>query len=145
MRYKDVVRLSEGDFQRLTGIKPTVFKRMMTVLRVAEKQRRSRGGPRNQLVLADRLLMTLMYWREYRSYFHIAQSYGVHETVCLRNIRFIEDALMASGDFRLPGKKALRDPMQNFEIVIVDATEIPIQRPKKNNTAITLASRKTIQ
>jgi Helix-turn-helix of DDE superfamily endonuclease len=141
MRYKDVGKLSEGDFQRLTGINHSIFKTMMVVLRRAEKARRTRGGPRNQLPLADRLLMALMYWREYRSYFHIGQSYGVHETVCLRNIRFIEDALMASGAFRLPGKKALRDGAQNFEVVIVDATETPIERPQKNSAAITQVKR----
>lgn len=56
----------------------------------------------------DQLLMTLMYSREYRAQFHIAQVYGVSEATVSQIIRKVEDALIKSGQFRLPGKKSLQ-------------------------------------
>ena len=76
-----------------------------------------------KLSRADQLLMTLMYWREYRSQFHIAQTYGVSEATVSRTIRKIEDVLIRSKQFHLPDKKALRPSDTVMEVVIVDATE----------------------
>lgn len=67
----------------------------------------SKGGKRHRLKLEDRLLMALEYLREYRTYFHLGQSYGMSERACYRSCRWIEDALIKSGAFSLPGKKAL--------------------------------------
>ena len=50
--------------------------------KVIEKGRRDFGRP-PKLSRADQLLMTLMYWREYRTEFHIAQSYGISESAVL--------------------------------------------------------------
>ncbi len=43
--------------------------------------------------MEDRLLMTLEYLREYRTYAHIAASYGLSESNTYENIRWIEDTL----------------------------------------------------
>ncbi|MBE0670975.1 MAG: transposase family protein [Anaerolineales bacterium] len=50
--------------------------------------------------------MTLMYRQEYRTEFHIAQSCGVSEATICCIIRKVEDVLVRSKKFRLPGKKA---------------------------------------
>jgi hypothetical protein len=67
---------------------------------------------------ADRLLMTLMYWREYRTQAHIAVTYGVSEPTVCRTIRRVEARLTASGKFALPGKKVLQEPRLAFDVVI---------------------------
>ena len=72
-----------------------------------------------------------MYWREYRSYAHIAQTYGLSESAVCRTIHTVEAALLRSGQFTLLGKKALTKSDLAFEVVVVDATECPIARPKK--------------
>ncbi|HUF39003.1 MAG TPA: transposase family protein [Anaerolineales bacterium] len=79
-----------------------------------------------------------MYWREYRTQFHIAQAYGVSESTVCRTIQKTEDALIQSGQFSLPGKKALQPSDTVIEIILVDATEQPIERPKKNSADITV-------
>ena len=84
---------------------------------------------------ADQLLMTLMYWREYRTQFHIAQAYGISEATVCRTVRKIEDVLMQSGQFRLPGKKALQPSDTVIEIVVVDATEQAIERQQDFQSA----------
>ena len=71
------------------------------------------------------------YLREYRTYAHIAASYGVHEGQIVRYVRWVETTLIKEGTFRLPGKKELLKPDAQYEIVLVDATEFPIERPKR--------------
>ncbi len=45
----------------------------------------------------------------------------------------IEDILIKSKVFSLPGKKALLKSDTEFEVILIDATESPIERPKKKN------------
>ena len=49
--------------------------------------------------------------------------------------------LINSGQFRLPGKKALQPSDTVIEIVVVDVTEQPIERPNKSNVDTTVARR----
>lgn len=132
-KYEKVSRLNKEEFRRLTGIKIETFQKMMEVLSEAEKTHKARGGKPNTLSLEDRLLMTLEYLREYRTYFHVGQSYGVSESVCWRNCRWVEDQLIKSREFSLPGKKALLESENEFEVILVDAAESPIERPKKKS------------
>ena len=140
MRYKNIKDWKDTDFKRLTGVKKATFEKMLEVI---NKELPNFGRP-PKLNRADQLLMTLMYWREYRTQFHIAGSYGVSEATVCRTIKKIEDALMRSDEFRLPGKKALQPSDTLIEIVLVDASEQPIERPKKSKNDTTAAKRNVI-
>ncbi len=129
--------LSDTQFRRLTGLKRSVFTKMVQVLHADGKHKR--GGNRRRLSLKECLLLTLEYWREYRTLFHISHSYGLSESACCRIIRWVEDTLIKSGAFSLPGKKALRTSDVEYSVVLVDATETPIERPKKNRSISTRA------
>ena len=140
MRYETIKHLKDTDFKRLTGVKRESFEVM---LEVVEKGLRDFGRP-PKLSRADQLLMTLMYWREYRTEFHIAQSYGLSEATVCRTIQKVENALVRSSRFRLPGKKALQPSDTLFEVVLVDVSEQPIERPKKAKSGITAVKRSAI-
>ena len=135
MRYETVKQLKDTDFKRLTGVQRGTFELM---LQVVEAGLCDFGRP-PKLSRADQLLMTLLYWREYRTEFHIAQSYGLDESTVSRTIQKLEDVLVRSGKFRLPGKKALQASETVFEVVLVDAIEQPIERPKKVKKSISAA------
>jgi hypothetical protein len=137
MFYADLQDLAEGPFKRLTGVRPATFLDMCAAL---EKHLPS-GGRTAKHCLQDRLLLTLMYWREYRTQYHIGQTYGLSESAVCRTIHTVEDALMRSGQFTLPGRKALTKSDIAFEVVVVDATECPVERPKKNSARVTVARR----
>jgi hypothetical protein len=137
MRYETIKHLKDTDFKRLTGVERETFAQM---LQVVEKKLGNFGRP-PKLSRADQLLMTLMYWREYRTEFHIAQSYGISEATVCRTIRKVEEVLVRSKKFRLPGKKALQPSDTIFEVVLVDVSEQPIERPKKAKKGITAAKR----
>ncbi|MDR0723999.1 MAG: transposase family protein [Endomicrobium sp.] len=44
---------------------------MLKVVKRGYKKKRSKGGRKSKLEVEEILLMTLEYWREYRTYFHI--------------------------------------------------------------------------
>ncbi len=139
MEYEHVRKLPADGFRRLTGVKPGTFEAMASVLREAEaarqSKRRYRGGRPPALCVENQLLLALDYWREYRTMFHIAQGFGVSESVAWRTLHRVEDTLIKSRRFSLPGKKALLTPNVEWTIVAVDATETPIERPKKSKSA----------
>jgi hypothetical protein len=137
MRYEEIKEWKDTDFKRLTGVKHETFNGMVAVL---DQEFPSFGRP-TKLGRADQLLMTLMYWREYRTQFHIAGSYGVSEATVCRTINKVEDALVRSGKFRLPGKKVLQPSDTIIEVVLVDVSEQPIERPKKSKNGTTVAKR----
>jgi hypothetical protein len=144
MRYDQIKELDAEKFRRLTGIKNTTFEKMLSILAEADQRKKSKGGRKNTLCLEDRLLMALEYIREYRTYFHISQSYGVSESSAYNSIKWIEDVLIKHPDFSLPGKKALLKSDIDYEVVLIDATETPIERPKKNKNTSTPARKKDI-
>lgn len=129
-KYDKIKNLAETEFRRLTGIKVKTFKEMVQIIREKEIKRKKPGRP-HILCIEDRILMTLEYMREYRTYFHISQSYGLSESVCYRTCKDIENALIKSGKFSLPGRKVLLKSDIEYEVVLVDASESPIERPKK--------------
>jgi hypothetical protein len=82
--------------------------------------------------VGDKLPLALQYWREYRTMEHLAYEYDTHKSVVCRSIPWVEETLIKDGSFRLPGKKVLRENAAPLEIILVDVTESPIERPKKN-------------
>ena len=141
MKFENLINLSGQQFRRITGVKRSTFDKMVEIVAVADKIKKAKGGRPNRLTIENRLLMTLEYLREYRTYLHIAASYGISESNTFENIRWIETVLIKSREFSLPGKKALLKSDHEFEIVLVDATESPIERPKKNSANFTRAKK----
>lgn len=132
MKFEQIKKLEEEKFRRLTGVKKATFNKMVDILQEAELKKKARGGRKNKLSIEDRLLMSLEYIREYRTYFHVSQSYGLSESTAYDTIKWIEDTLIKHPDFALPGRKALLKSDMEYEVVLIDATETPIERPKKD-------------
>lgn len=140
MAYIDLQHLSAAEFKRLCGVSRDTFGEMVEVLRPHLERQGQRGG-QNKLSTQDQLLITLEYWREYRSQFHIGSSWGLHETTVGRIIRKIEDILVKCAKFRLPSKRQLYQPGWEWKVMVVDVGEIEIERPQKNSNATTVASK----
>ena len=135
------LHLSKPDvFKRLSGVSFETFSLMCDVL---AQQLPSRGR-KARLPLEDRLLMVLSYWREYRTLAHIGMTYGVSEACVCRTVKHFESLLIADKRFHLPGKKVLHQSDTLFEVVLVDATECPCDRPKKNSGSSTRARKSAI-
>jgi transposase len=131
MKYEQIRNLPHESFRRLTGVKRQTFEKMVKILVEDDKNKKIKGGRKNKLSLENQLLMALEYIREYRTYFHISKSYGVSESTAYKTVRWVEDTLIKHPDFALPGRKALLKSDMEYEVVLVDASETPIERPKK--------------
>lgn len=147
MFWENIRQHSNENFKRLTGVSLRTFKVMVKEVRNHEKKIiKKKGNGRSRpfkLSTEDQILMMLMYYREYRTQFHIGETYGIHESNVSKNIRRIENILKKCKKFELPGKKKLSGTNHQYEVIIVDATESPIERPKKNNITITQEKRKS--
>jgi hypothetical protein len=133
-KYKQINKLSDKQFRRLTGVKKVTFRVMVEILSKADAVQRSRGGPKPKLCVEDRLLLALEYLREYRTYFHVGTNYGLSESQAQRIHRWVEKELLKDKRFHLPGRKKLLESDCEIEVLLVDAAESPVERPKKNAT-----------
>lgn len=130
MNYEAAQALSNSQFKRRFGVLRPTFNRMVKGLKTQLPQLPHPGRPPS-LSIEDQILVALEYWREYRTYFHIATDRGVSESTICRTVHRVETRLMASGLFRLPGKKQLVRGFGRPDIVVMDVTETPIERPKR--------------
>jgi hypothetical protein len=131
MFYQNIQDYAPDKFKRLTGVSKDTFALMVTLL----QEKLPAFGRPPDLCLEDRLLMVLMYWREYRTQEHIGETYGLSKSTVSRTVRQFEDILLQDKRFHLPGKKTLHQSDTIWEVVLIDATECPIERPKKNRAA----------
>lgn len=139
MRYEQLRERNGAAFRRFCGVPRPTFLAMLEVLEQAEAAKKP-GRP-SKLDPADQLLLALSYWREYRTLFHIAGEYGLHESSAQRIVVKVENQLIRSGRFSLPPRHTLLEEGSRTSVVMLDATESPIERPKKNSAATTAARR----
>jgi hypothetical protein len=139
MGFDSVSKLKGEAFRRLTGVQRSTFEEMAALLFAAKCKQKAAGGKPNTLGIEEQLLMMLEYCREYRTYFHIGQTYGISESAAYRNIKWCENTLARGKAFRLPGRKAVAARERAFDVILIDAAETPIERPKKGNGVTTPA------
>ncbi|VPL00456.1 mobile genetic element [Streptococcus pneumoniae] len=101
MDYEASKQLTDTRFKRLVGVQRTTFKEMLAVLKTAYQLKHAKGGRKPKLSLEDLLMATLQYVREYRTY-------DVQSGVTIS-----------------------RTPLSSEDTVMIDATEVKINRPKK--------------
>ena len=114
-KYEAISKLSSNEFKRLTGVQKTTFTEMIAVVKEAENKRTSRRGKPPHLSMEDRLLMALEYLREYRTYFHLGQSFRWG-----KNIQGIVDSgytgiKKLQRTSLLPKKRSRNQPLTNEE------------------------------
>lgn len=106
-----------------------VFNKLLEILRTALEKKHAKGGRNPELKIEYILLAALDYWREYRTYAAIGADFDLDESNICRWVKWCENELMNSNQITLPGKKALLSG--KYEVIQIDATETPIERPKK--------------
>ncbi len=79
MKYKKAKNLSDRDFKRFYGVGQDTF--LLMCQEVKEVENRKTSGRHSDLSVQDQVLLTVNYWREYRTMFHLGQHYDLHEMV----------------------------------------------------------------
>lgn len=128
------------------GIERKLFQELIEVLLQAEQRKKKSGRP--SLSLENQLCLALSYWREYRTFFHLGLSFGVHESNAQRITCRVEERLAASGYLALVKPRVSR--LKEGEVpqaeslapsaVLLDASEVPIERPKKTKRPSTVGN-----
>ena len=86
MKYAQLCSLREEGFKRYTGVSRSSFALMVEVMQARERAKKKSGRP-SALCLEDQILMTLNYWREYRTQFHLGVEYGISDGTVSKIIR----------------------------------------------------------
>ena len=141
-KWEKAQKLSEEKFKRIIGVKKKTFGEMVSILRTAYVEKHKRGGRNPKLSIEEMLLLALEYWRQYVTFAELGFSYDVAESTAHDITVWVENVLIKSGLFALPGKKALLED-EELEIVLVDVMESPIERPKKNKNNTIQAKEKS--
>ena len=80
----------EDCLQRISGVKPEKFEKMIKALKsawiAAQKRKRVAGRPYGIGDLREHLLLLLMYYRTYTTYLFLAQIFHVDESTICRAI-----------------------------------------------------------
>ena len=144
-KYERLKQIKPAEFKRLVGVKKETFEVMLEVYSEYHQKKKEQGGRPNRLLPETQLLLMLEYYREYRSLAHMAFDYEISEPTASRIIKEVETVLIHSGKFSLPGKKALhQEGGIELEYIVIDATECPVQRPKKDNGVATVGRKSVI-
>src|SRR3954467_4452887 len=140
MSHTERLQRSPKAFRQLTGITPDAFDRLLAHLtpryEQAEARRKDRpgrkrrpgAGRKHALVLADRLLMLLIYYRTYTTHAFLGFLFGVDDSAVGRNINPLQPLL--AGIFRIPERRIELDPEEIRELFF-DATEPPAPPPRQ--------------
>ncbi|PKG34200.1 transposase family protein [Psychrobacter sp. Sarcosine-3u-12] len=132
---------NDAGFKHYTGIHKATFEQMLDAMQEHEVSKTKSGRP-SELSLEAQILLALTYWREYRTLYHIGMDFNIHESSASRIVRKVENVLIHSGRFDLPRKLPHGKPEDiNWSAVIMDATETPIERPKKTKASTTAEKR----
>ena len=131
--YEKVEKLSEKEFKLITGVTREVFNSMLAVLRKKHALEHAQGG-RPGLPVEVRLTLSLEYWREYRTFRHMANDHQIAKDAINRAVVWVEDVLSESDEFKL---KELKERFKageesSISVIIVDVEEQPIERPELN-------------
>ena len=143
-KYERAMELSDSRFKMLVGVNKETVILMIEILREAYNRKHKCRGRHSKLSIELMLMMTLEYWRQYVTYFELGFEYGVAESTAHDIVVWVEDTLIKSGKFSLPGKKALLKE-EEIEVVLIDVTESPVERPKKTRSHGILGKRRDIR
>ena len=104
-KFETTLKLSDEEFRRLCGYTKRTMLEMVSILREAYTLKHKRRGRHSKLDVSDMLMLACKYWREYVTYFSLANEYGVAESTAHDITVWVENVLIKSGKFCLPGKK----------------------------------------
>jgi hypothetical protein len=135
--YEKIEKLGEKEFKLITGVTREVFWDMLGVLIRKYEDEHVKGGQPGMAVEL-RLTLALEYWREYRTFRHMANDHQISRTEINRAVLWVENTLSESEEFKLTDIKARfaekkedeEEGEDEAEILLIDVTEQPIERPK---------------
>ena len=122
---KDCKRLFGIDFVQLEAVLVKVQSRIDHYL---EENPLSNRGIDAKFSIANQLLLTFEYLRQYPTFLSLGYSYGISESYCHKIFHKMRAVLAEVVGLQNPEKLLYKD----VQTVIVDVTVQPIERPQKD-------------
>jgi hypothetical protein len=133
LRFENLSK-SPKTFLRRTGVTVSQFLGLVERVRPQWKSFQStkkvEGRPYGLGVLENHLLALLLYYRTYTTYLFLGYLFGVDETTVMRAVKRLEPLL--AGSVGIKKDRTLTE--KELSVLIVDATEQQIERPKKKQS-----------
>ncbi len=107
--------------------------------------RTGKRGGQCKLSVEDQLLLVLEYWREYRTQFHIATSWGLSESAVCRLIQKVETLLRWLWQVPLAWEKTALPKCLQLECASCRCYRKPYPPPKKNSELTTVERKNGIR
>lgn len=120
-----------SEFTRLVGVNYGTFQIILQkveaeITRYRQQNPMRQRGRKSSLTVADQLLLTLIYLRQYHTFLQLAEMFSISESYAQKRYTFISKRLLTALD--VPDEKSLT--AENLT-VIGDVTEQEIERPLK--------------
>lgn len=121
-------------FTRMVGVSYGTFSIILEKLQVCfleyqNEQLTRKRGKKCSLILADQLLLTMLYLRNYDTLLNIGFQFGISESYAQKRYTFTKKLLLRC--LNLPDEESLKDAIQGNKVAI-DVTEQAIERPLQN-------------
>ncbi len=118
------------EFTRLVGVNYGTFQIILAKLdneitRYKQQKPMRQRGLKGSLTIADQLLLTLLYLRNYHTFLQLGEMFSISESYAQKRYTFVSKRLMKALD--LPNDKSLT--AENLKL-IADVTEQEIERPQ---------------
>jgi hypothetical protein len=104
-KFEKALEMSNEDFLRRFGYSKKTMEKMVEILQAAYASKHKRRGRHSKLTVAEMLMLACKYWREYVTFFSLGNEYEVAESTAHDITVWVENVLIKSGEFGLPGKK----------------------------------------
>ncbi len=119
-----------AEFTRLVGVNYGTFQIILAKLereitRYKQQKPMRQRGLKSSLTIADQLLLTLLYLRNYHTFLQLGEMFSISESYAQKRYTFVSKRLMKALD--LPNDKSLT--AENLKL-IADVTEQEIERPQ---------------
>ena len=147
MSHYEKTSLKSKDFLRLYGLSYGSFQVLLGKVLAyidSEKQARpiSKRGRKSALDVADQLLLTMVYLRQYHTFLSLGHQFGISESYAQKRFVYIRKILLKVVD--LPDvKQLIFDALTNK--IGIDVSEQPIERPLKNQKRYYSGKKKDIR
>lgn len=120
-----------AEFTRLVGVNYGTFQIILEkleaeIMRFKQQKPMRQRGLKSSLTIADQLLLTLIYLRQYHTFLQLGEMFSISESYAQKRYSFISKRLMKA--LELPNDKDLT--AENLKL-IADVTEQEIERPQK--------------
>jgi len=98
-------------------------------------------GRKSSLCIEDMLLLTLYYLRHYMTFAQLGKNFGISESYTCKIYHRMSSILINVLDMK--SRSELMN--SNLEVILIDVTEQPIERPKKGQKAYYSGKKNDIQ